>query len=149
MKLVKSGMAWGPSPFNPFPFNSRLCPHGSARKHKYALPPDPRADLCRMTSDFSAGTPSSVNDLCWAPHFMYTYFAVEWLCALVVHYGPGTRVSLRDIPKCFKMNSGNPTLFFLHVSRFITREYGIEFFVDTADEFGQGSQSGSTARSWA
>jgi hypothetical protein len=45
-------------------------------------------------------------------------------------------VSLRDVPKAFKMNPANPLLMFIHCTRIVTKEHGIMYFISLANDFG-------------
>jgi hypothetical protein len=134
-KQVEEDLVWGPSKTLPFA-NTRTHPHGAAVKHRHLLPDDPRRKEIRMTSNLSIHEPHSVNDLEWNPKWLTIYWSVDLLCNMLILAGPGTKVSLRDIPKAFRMNPNNDELFFLHVAMFETKEFGVEYFVELYNEFG-------------
>jgi hypothetical protein len=138
IKNVTAGVAWGPSPVDPFPF-SQPYPPGHAKKHKYVPASDPLSTEIRVTSDLSDHHPASVNDLCERPEMTSKHFSAGDMCDTLVGMGPGVQLSWGDVPKAFKMNLLNPVLYFLFVHSITTGEFGREFFVDLCDVFGHTS----------
>lgn len=111
--------------------NARITPLGHKDKDKY----DPLNEAIRTTHDFSAGDPS-LNDLVWIPYWLTVYLLLRMICDRIAELGRGTRVTVRDVPAAFKMNSHPARAQYLHVARIVTREFGTEYFVERAHEFG-------------
>jgi hypothetical protein len=121
----------GPYSVVPFP-NARVTPLGSKVKDKY----DPQCEEYRVTHDFRAGHPHSINSCYWNPLWLTVFLSVTMVMDQIAARGPGVRVTIRDIPAAFKMNSNPIWLLFLHVSTITTQEHGTEFFIELANEFG-------------
>ena len=131
MKQVKCDPPLFAGPFvSPSCANARPWPPGLTPKHKYRA-----SGAFRLTSDYSAGS-TSVNDLTWNPKFLAVHFSARLLRDAVAAAGPGVLVSLRDVPKAFKMNPANPDLAFLHCTRVLSQVHGTCYFDSLANDFG-------------
>ena len=84
----------------------------------------------------SKAAPGSINALCFSPHFLSSHLTVRTLCNVVVSLGHGTTFSWGDVPKAFKHNPSNSALMFLHVTKLLTEEQKLEFYVECANSFG-------------
>jgi hypothetical protein len=130
LDLVEKGWAVGPSPWPFFP-NSRVWPSGTVKKNKY----NASCTEVRMKSDYSDGL-CSINDLCWSPDLLRPSVSAQLIGDVIIWSGRGTQVTVRDVPKAFKLNKANHELLFLHTSRLISAEFGTEFFLSLANDFG-------------
>jgi hypothetical protein len=137
MEEVAKGDFEGPFSSPPFP-NSCVIPNGTKRKHRYVPDDDPLASKIRITTDMSStdhGGPS-VNDLCTTPRWLTANFSASSLRDTLAWQGRGCRVTIRDIPNCFRTLKVPPHLLFLFVYKVITEEHGQEYFADKALPFG-------------
>jgi hypothetical protein len=131
--IAETTKLYNVGPFSAVPYpNARITPVGAKIKDKY----DPACREWRVTHDFSAGAPSSINNLYWNPQWLTVHFSVSMLMDQLACLGPGTRVTVRDVPAAFKMNSNPIATLHLHVSRISTTEHGTEYFIELANEFG-------------
>ena len=139
LKEVEDGYMHGPREHPPF-YNSFVIPFGQERKYKYVAADDPLSDEFRLTTDLSStdhGGPS-VNDLCTSPRWLYPDFDANSIRDMLAWTGPRSRVSVRDIPKCFRTLKVAAHLLFLFVYRVVTVEFGVEYFTDLCFPFGWG-----------
>ena len=96
LKGVAKGFTGPPVSAPPLP-GSRTCPVGFKVKDKY----DPLCKEIRVTHGFDAGI-TPLNDLYFLPHFLDYSFNVRHMSELIVEYGVGMRITLRDVPTAFK-----------------------------------------------
>ena len=122
----------GPRSYRPFA-NTRDCPNGTKAKHRYIE----SSELCVTTDAASTWrATASVNKLTWSPHIRRAHLQAFMIRDLMAWLGRGATVSILDIPKCFRTNKTNPSLYHLFVYRVVTSEFGEEFWTDMANPFG-------------
>ena len=131
MSDVAAGETLGPYEAPPFVWY-RICEIFSIPKKKH----DPESKLIRLISNFAEGNDSSINSLCWSPRLIGFHCGAKHLRDRIAQCGPGAWCWAADIPKCFRRQRVLRRLMHLFVYKVLTKEHGLEYFVDLSTPFG-------------
>ena len=129
---VSAGRVLGPFPRAPFPnawcrSQPRNAALGTVPKNKW----DPASDAFRLISNFSAETPSSVNDLVYSPRIVAFHLQASHIRDILASMGSRPRFRAVDHRKAFRAN--RVCLDDLHLSCY---QLNGEWWVDLFQPFG-------------